>query len=44
MNFQLGGDQKQELKDYVEESGKFSSLSGLIRASVSKEMNGTDEF
>lgn len=40
INLQVDSDQKDEWKDYIEESGRYSSLTGLIRAAVESEING----
>jgi hypothetical protein len=42
INFQIGEDEKEEWKGYVEGAPETSSLSHLIRLSVSEHMAGSD--
>jgi Arc/MetJ-type ribon-helix-helix transcriptional regulator len=42
INVQVDEKQKSDWEGFVEESGRYSSLSGLIRSAVEKEINGDD--
>lgn len=39
INFRVDASQKEEWEEFIDESGRFSSLSGLIRAAVEKEIS-----
>lgn len=40
INFRVGSSQKGEWEDYLKESGRFNTLSDLIRYAVENEVNG----
>lgn len=42
INVQVDEEQKSDWEGFIEESGRYSSLSGLIRSAVEKEINGDD--
>jgi hypothetical protein len=40
VNLQIDEDQKEDWEEYIEESGRYNSLSGLIRGAVEAEISG----
>lgn len=43
INLRVDSSQKEEWEEYIENSGRYSSLSGLIRASVEAEITGESD-
>ncbi|TKX42471.1 hypothetical protein EXE41_17130 [Halorubrum sp. SD690R] len=43
INFRVDEEQKKDWEEYIDHTGKYSSLTGLIRTAVEKEINGSGE-